>query len=158
MTHLHTQDPVVVPPGGGRAIPGPEGLVVKAGGDDTGGSVAILEATSPPGFAAPPHVHHENEELFYVLEGTFSFLLGDERVTAGPGTFVLVPRGVPHSPGVVGDEPGRVIIGFAPAGAERAFDEFAALAAELGDAFHPAHERVQAVARRYGSEFVEPPA
>jgi mannose-6-phosphate isomerase-like protein (cupin superfamily) len=158
MTSPHTPDAIVVPPDEGRTIPGPEGLVVKAATEDTGGSVAVLEATSPPGFAAPPHIHHEHDELFYIVEGTFAFVLGDRHVTAPAGSFVFVRRGTMHSPRVVGPEPGRVLTAFVPGGAERAFDDFAALAAEMGDDFDPNGERAQAIARSYASELVDRPA
>jgi quercetin dioxygenase-like cupin family protein len=156
-THDHatpTPEPIVVPAGGGRPLPGPEGLVVKAGGADTGGSIAVLEATSAPGFVAPPHVHHDTDELFYVLDGTFEILVGDTVHRAPPGAFVFVPRGTVHSPRVAGDRPGRVLVAMVPGGAERAFDEFAEVAARLGDAFDPGGPEARAVARRYGSDLV----
>jgi mannose-6-phosphate isomerase-like protein (cupin superfamily) len=155
MTHLTTA--IVRGPGDGRVIPGPEGLTVKAAGDETGGSIGVLEATSPPGFGPPRHVHHANDELFYVLEGTFAFALGDEIVQAGPGSLVFVPRGTVHAPRVVGPGPGRVLLAFVPGGAERAFDEFAALAAEGGGHLDPDDPRVQAINERYDSTFVGPP-
>jgi mannose-6-phosphate isomerase-like protein (cupin superfamily) len=155
MTHLTSA--IVRRPGEGRVIPGPEGLTVKAAGDETGGSIGILEATSPPGFGPPRHVHHANDELFYVHEGTFAFLLDDHVVEAGPGSLVFVPRGMVHAPRVVGPGPGRALVAFVPGGAERAFDEFAALAAELGG--HPDLDdpRVRAINERYDSVFVGPP-
>ncbi|HKY65187.1 MAG TPA: cupin domain-containing protein [Acidimicrobiales bacterium] len=155
MTHLTSA--IVRGPGEGRVIPGPEGLTVKAAGDETGGSIGILEATTPPGFGPPRHVHHANDELFYVLEGTFAFLLGDQVVQAGPGSLVFVPRGTVHAPLVVGPGPGRVLLAFVPGGAERAFDEFAALAAELGGHPDPDDPRVRAINDRYDSVFVGPP-
>jgi mannose-6-phosphate isomerase-like protein (cupin superfamily) len=155
MTHLTSA--VVRGPGEGRAIPGPEGLTVKASGDETGGSIGVLEATSPPGFGPPRHIHHETDELFYVLDGEFAFLIGDDVVRAGPGSFVFVPRGTVHAPRVVGDGPGRVLLGFVPGGAEQAFDEFAALTAELGRHPDPDDPRVRAINERYRSVFVGPP-
>ena len=117
----------------------------------------MLEATSPPGFGAPRHVHRSNDEMFYVLAGTFAFLLGDEVVHAGPGSLVFVPRGTVHAPRVVGPEQGRVLVAFVPGGAERAFDEFAALAAEAGGHLDPDDPRVRAIGERYDSVFVGPP-
>jgi mannose-6-phosphate isomerase-like protein (cupin superfamily) len=156
----HPEQPlgaIVLGPGEGRRIPGPEGLVVKAGAEHTDASIAVLEATSQPGFGAPAHVHHECEELFYVLEGRFEFLLGERLVEAGPGSFVLVPRGTVHAPRVISAEPGKMPIMFAPGGAERFFDDFAALVDELGGP--PAHDdpRVEALVRASGSELVGPP-
>jgi mannose-6-phosphate isomerase-like protein (cupin superfamily) len=155
MTHLTSA--IVRRPGEGRVIPGPEGITVKAAGDETGGSIGILEATSPPGFGPPRHIHHANDELFYVLEGTFAFLLGEQVVQAGSGSLVFVPRGTVHAPLVVGPGLGRVLLAFVPGGAERAFDEFAALAAELGGLPDPDDLRIRAINERYDSTFVGPP-
>jgi len=156
MTYLPTR-PIVLGPGEGRIIPGPEGLVVKATAADTQGTVGVLEATSAPGFGPPRHVHHSCDEVFYVLGGEFEILVGEERVRATEGSFVLVPRGTVHAPKVVGPEPGRVLIVFAPGGAEGAFDELAALAAEVGGPLDPADEPLLAIIAKYDSSFVGPP-
>lgn len=92
-----------------------------------------------------------------MLEGTFAFLLSDEVIEAGPGSLVFVPRGMVHAPRVVGPSPGRVLIALVPGGAERAFDEFAALAAELGGHPDPDDPRILAINDRYDSVFVGPP-
>jgi mannose-6-phosphate isomerase-like protein (cupin superfamily) len=148
---------VVRGPGEGRVLPGPEGLTLKAGAEETGGAIAVLEATSAPGFGPPRHIHHRNDELFYVLAGEFLFLVGERLVRAAPGTFVFIPRGTVHAPKVVGPGAGRVLTAFVPGGQERAFEEFARLApARTGDAeLDP--DQAQAVARKYDSEFVGPP-
>ncbi|WOS65590.1 cupin domain-containing protein [Sinorhizobium fredii] len=56
-----------------------------------------MEASFPEGFGPPLHVHHCEDEAFYVLEGKIRFLQGDTDFVAGPGTFVWGPRGVPHA-------------------------------------------------------------
>ena len=61
----------------GRRIPGPEGITVKAGADDTGGVVAVLESTSAPGFGPPRHIHHGSDELFYILGGELDGLIDE---------------------------------------------------------------------------------
>src|SRR5688500_16207518 len=68
---------IVLGPGEGRVIPGPEGVTVRATGEQTGGAIGFLEATSPSGFGAPRHIHHTCDELFYVLAGEFEFLAGE---------------------------------------------------------------------------------
>ena len=50
----------------------------------------------PPGGGPPPHIHRNEDETFYIVEGQIDFLLGDETVTGGPGDFVNVPRGTVH--------------------------------------------------------------
>ena len=110
---------IVLGPGQGRAISGPEGLTLKASGEETGGALGFLEATTPPGFGPPRHIHYGCDELFYVLEGEFDFLLGDRIVHAGPGTFVFIPRGTVHAPKVVGSAAGRVLTAMIPGGVEQ---------------------------------------
>ena len=141
----------------GRRIPGPEGITVKAGADDTGGVVAVLESTSAPGFGPPRHIHHGSDELFYILGGELDVLVGTDTVRATPGSFVRIPRGTVHAPRAVGPEPARVLIVFAPGGPDKVFDEIAALAAELGGPPDPDDPRIQAIVERYDSSFVGPP-
>lgn len=141
--------------GEGRRLPGPEGITLKATGDETGGSIGFFEATSPPGFGPPRHIHHSHDELFYVLEGQFLFAVGDRQITATAGTFVFIPRGTVHAPKVVGTEPGRVLSAFIPGGAEGAFQEFSNLVP--GPDGVPDADQMQAIAEKYDSEFVGPP-
>lgn len=143
----------VLHPGGGVHVPGPEGIVIKVGGPDTHGSVGFVEATSEPGFFAPPHIHHGCDEMFYVLDGEFEFLLGDETVRAAAGSFVFIPRGTVHSPRVFGDKPGKVVFAFVPGGAEQFFLEMAKV--PPGPDGKPNMALLQTISReRYNSEFV----
>lgn len=66
----------------------------KARGRDTGDAYSLFEVQGP--VATPKHLHEAEDEAFFVAAGEVSFLVGDELVTGGPGTFALVPRGVPH--------------------------------------------------------------
>jgi quercetin dioxygenase-like cupin family protein len=146
---------IVLGPGEGRAIPGSE-VMLKATGEQTGGSIGFLEATTPPGAGPPRHIHHGADELFYVLEGHFQFLAGERLVSAPPGTFVFIPRGTVHAAKNVGTEPGRVLAAFVPGGTEGSFEAFARLRSEQGEDADRA-ARVRAVAEQYESEFVGPP-
>lgn len=71
--------------------------------------LTIFVATIQPGGGPPPHVHHKQEEVHYVLEGSFSFLNGDEWIDAAAGTFIYIPRGTLHTFRNTGTEPGRLI-------------------------------------------------
>ena len=139
--------PIVLGPGEGRPIPGREEVVLKATGAETGGTVAFFEATTAPGDGPSPHVHHDNDELFYVLEGRMRFRVGERTVEAGAGAFLFVPRGTVHAARNVGAEPVRLLSAFVPAGPERAMEAFAQA---------PPGERDR-LARESGSEFVAPP-
>ena len=130
-------------PGEGRTI-GTGAITLKATGEETGGSIGFLEATSPPGYGPPRHVHYGCDELFYVLEGQFHFLVGERQVSASPGTFVFIPRGTVHAAKVIGSEPGKVLAAYIPGGQERSFEEYGRLPADV-------------VAEKYDSEFVGPP-
>ena len=76
---------------------------LKATGDRTGDALAMVEFTHPPGFATPRHVHHTADEAFYVLEGAMRGHCGDEMWRATAGSFVWLPRDVPHDYAVEGD-------------------------------------------------------
>lgn len=91
-------DPVSVPADGGEARWWGGGLaVIKATGADTGGQMAILEITEPPGAEAPRHIHHLEDEAFWVLEGDVIFDVGGTTITATDGDYAFGPRDVPHS-------------------------------------------------------------
>lgn len=68
----------------------------KVTGDESGGSHALMEMTVNPGSGTPPHVHHAEDEMFYVLDGTLSLWHGEQKIEAKPGTFVAIPKGTPH--------------------------------------------------------------
>ena len=106
---------------GERHAAGPASqIVIKATGDDTGGSLFLAESTIAPGFEGPPPHHHEAmHDMFYVLEGTLTMRLGDETRLAGPGTFVCVPPGVVHTFSNPGAKPARFLNLTTPAGWER---------------------------------------
>jgi mannose-6-phosphate isomerase-like protein (cupin superfamily) len=98
---------IILGPGEGRKIPGTDAMTLKATSEQTGGSIGFLEATSSPGSGPPRHVHHSSDELFYVLEGEFLFLVGERQVSALPGTFVFIPRGRSTPPRLSGPSPAR---------------------------------------------------
>ena len=83
----------------------------------------------PPGPATPLHVHHAEDEAWYVLDAEFRFRLDDEIHSRPAGSFIFIPRGTAHCWQNVGDEPARVLVIFTPSGMERFFDEFAELPA-----------------------------
>lgn len=71
--------------------------------------MTIFESVITPGGGPPPHVHKQQEEAHYVLEGTFSFLNGTEWIKAPAGSFILIPRGVRHAFRNVGATNGRLL-------------------------------------------------
>lgn len=95
----------------------------KVVGEDTGGSFALLELKVQPQNGPPPHIHHREDEAFYVLKGEFSFLCGDRSTRVAAGSFVYVPKGTLHTFENVGTEPGQLLVVITPAGLEKLFEE-----------------------------------
>jgi mannose-6-phosphate isomerase-like protein (cupin superfamily) len=80
-------------------------------------TLGIIEIA--PGRELEPHVHAEEDDAFYIVEGQLTFVFGDEATTASPGTFVLVPPGVTHGFRNAGTTPVRMLNIHAPAGFDR---------------------------------------
>ena len=91
---------------------------IKASGAETGGAYTAIEAEFTKLAEPPPHVHHAEDEAWYVIEGGLTFTVGDEVREARPGTFVFAPAGVPHT-FRVDVEPTRVLLITTPAGFDR---------------------------------------
>jgi quercetin dioxygenase-like cupin family protein len=99
--------------------------------EQSGGQVAMVESTMPPGAKGPPLHTHDFDEAFYVLDGELTFQLGDELITARQGELAFALRGVPHTLANRSSAPARVLIVFTPAGFERMFARRAAEQAGL---------------------------
>jgi len=135
-------------------------MTFLATGEDTQGQFALIEAVARKGNVPPPHIHHREEETFYVLEGEVTFSVGGQTIKATPGTMVFLPRDVVHS-FVIDSEQLRVLILLTPAGFEGWFKEFSvpAPAMTLPPAEEPSYSELQkmlAAAPRFGTEFVLP--
>lgn len=70
--------------------------VIKATAKDTGGQLAVVEVTEPPGAEAPLHVHQREDEAFWILDGDVTFEVGDTKFEATKGDFAFGPRDIPH--------------------------------------------------------------
>jgi mannose-6-phosphate isomerase-like protein (cupin superfamily) len=94
---MNVRRPVVLGSGGGRAYPmGRISALFKADGDETAGRYSISEWWLEPHTTGPGAHSHPEDDVFYVLEGTMSLLVGEEWFDATPGAFVLVPGGTTH--------------------------------------------------------------
>ena len=129
---------------------------VKAGGEDTGGAFALIEVMIPPRSGPPPHRHSREDEAFYVLEGEFEVHLDEQRLTAGPGSWVRMAKGSLHHFNNIGSKPGKILILATPAGLDQFFLEAGREATdtspESGAATPEDRERLLAVAPKYGIE------
>lgn len=132
--------------------------VIRATGADTGGQMTIVEMTEPPGTEAPLHVHHREDEAFYILEGAATLQVGDESFEVGPGDYAFGPRGVPHRY-TVGPNGCRMLFICTPGGNfENLVREMSQPAGERtlppGGGEEPDMERVAAIAEANGCELL----
>jgi len=114
---------VHLPPEGGDAVwissGGKSDLYrLKATSEDTGGAYALIEITSYPGNGPPPHIHHREDEYFYILEGRIEFQIGEDTTVMEAGSFIHHPRGTLHKYKNVGTEPARLLVTVVPGGWE----------------------------------------
>ena len=129
-------------------------------GEETCGALFMAEVSVPPGGGNPPHIHHREEETFYLRQGTLTVHVGGKTLTASAGDFICLPRGVAHSFQNTGNVDAKFLLVVAPAGLEKFFEE----------AFYPVEDRsaamppmtgefmarVLAAAPKCGMEFVPP--
>jgi quercetin dioxygenase-like cupin family protein len=86
---------------------------IKIGAEDTNGEFGLVEAVARKGDGSPWHVHPEEDEWFYVLDGEFTVYVGADRLSLTPGSFAFGPHGVPHT-FIAETEGAKVLIGFRP--------------------------------------------
>jgi quercetin dioxygenase-like cupin family protein len=133
---------------------------IKASGQTTGGRIAIIEQLARQGAGSPLHVHHKEDEWFYVLEGELKFWLGGKVIVAPAGSFVFGPRDIPHTFAVSSSE-SRFLIGTEPAGFEAFMRELSQPALTLTPPPPPTEppdmEKIVSTAARYGIEILGPP-
>ena len=119
---------------------------------DTNGDLFIIENTNDLKGGPPWHLHHEQEEWFYVINSEYIVEIGDERYRLGPGDSVLAPRKVPHVWAHIGEGTGKLLIAFQPAGKMEAF--FGELAKVEGI---PPREELHRLFSSHGMEVTGPP-
>ena len=121
--------------------------VVRATSEQTKGEYSLFEQILPPGAGMPLHVHHNEDETFYVLEGTVTIWVGEHRITATPGTWVFGPRDVTHAFRAEGDVTARLLLSLNPSG----FEHFIyALGEKDPPTAPPDMNKVLPVAKKYG--------
>jgi quercetin dioxygenase-like cupin family protein len=131
--------------------------VIKATAKDTGGQLAVIEVTEPPGGAAPLHVHHREDEAFWVLDGDVTFEVGETTFEATGGDFAFGPRDIPHRY-EVGDAGCRLLFMLTPAG----FEDMLMMMSEPAASRtlppppegEPDMEQIQGLGKAYGIEML----
>jgi mannose-6-phosphate isomerase-like protein (cupin superfamily) len=125
---------------------------VKAGAAQTNGLLSVFEGRLPPRSEGPPmHVHTRDDEAMYVLEGELVVRLGDETHRVAAGSFVWMPRDVPHGFSNASDVPVRVLGIGVPGGIEEL------LAAVRPDGELLPADELAAIVERFGGRHVGPP-
>jgi len=102
-------------------------IIGKIMSEDTNGAYSTIISHTPANGGPPLHVHENEEEVFYVLEGSFEFTFGDRKVTANKGAMVVLPKNLPHSFKNIGSTTGITLNTMTPGGLEKFFDEIAAI-------------------------------
>ena len=132
--------------------------VIRATGADTGGQMTIVEQTEPPNAVGPLHVHHREDEAFWILQGSATFQVGDQTIEASAGDYLFGPRDIPHKYDT-GPEGCRMLFICTPGG------NFENIVREMGVRAEsrtlpppsdevPDWERVAAIARSNGCELL----
>ena len=106
---------------------------LKATTESTGGAFSLVHEISPAGHATPYHLHHIEDEAFWVLGGSFLFICDGKKTLLGPGGYIFLPRGIPHGIRVEGSAPAEMLILATPG------TGFVGMMQEMAD---PATERV----------------
>jgi quercetin dioxygenase-like cupin family protein len=134
---------------------------IKIGTHETQGRWALVELVTPPGSGPPLHVHRNDDEAFYILEGEITFYVGDAVIEAKAGSFAFAPRNVPHTFVVGTTSPARYLVVAEPAGFDRFVTEVG-IPAETRTLPPPSDgppdvAALGAVAAKYGIEILGPP-
>lgn len=125
----------------------------RAGGAQTDGEAGLIEQITPPGLGSPYHVHHREDEMFYVLEGELRFFSEGQTWVLGPGGFAFLPRNVPHGFRTEGNTAARSLLLVTPAG----FEGFVqALSTSEPAAGPPDLDILVATAARFGLDILGP--
>jgi mannose-6-phosphate isomerase-like protein (cupin superfamily) len=145
---------IVKLPGQGpvRNIAPGRAATLKLQNGETQESVMMFEEVAPVGTVTALHLHHDSDEVAYVLSGEVTFQIGDEITVGGPGTCAFMPRDVPHAWKSTGAEPGKVLFVYTPGRAGKLFEEL--LHRPIGSV---SEQELAEVCDRHGWEVVGPP-
>lgn len=131
----------------------------KVTGNQTNGTLTVIEQVIQPQSGPPPHIHQREDEAFYVLEGKFSFLFGDKQNVFEKGSFVYVPKGTLHTFKNIDEQQGKLMVIIAPAGLEEFFYAIGTPANDISTPpdFDPAMmDKIMELAEHYQMDIVLP--
>lgn len=132
---------------------------IKATAATTGGQFTLLEITCGPGYEGIRHVHHNEDEAFWIIEGDVTLDVGGKIIEMHPGGYAFAPRDIPHS-FKVGQSGGRMLFILTPGGFEDLVMETSEPASSLtlpppSDEM-PDIARLQSIVAKYGGEILLP--
>jgi quercetin dioxygenase-like cupin family protein len=133
--------------------------VVKATTESTGGAFSMPYQIAPPGHATPYHLHHVEDEAFYVLDGEYTFICDGVKTVVGPGGYIFLPRGIPHGIRVSSSVPATMLILATPGnGFVGMMEEMAEPAAErvLPEPKQPDFEKLNRLCAKYQIDILGP--
>jgi quercetin dioxygenase-like cupin family protein len=133
--------------------------IVKATSESTGGAFSMVYQIAPPGHATPYHLHHAEDEAFYVLDGEFTFICDGKKTILGPGGYIFLPRGIPHGIRVSSSVPSTMLILAMPGnGFVGMMQEMAtpALKRELPEPAQPDLEKLARLCAKYQIDILGP--
>jgi len=130
---------------------------IKVGNDETAGALTVVEVDFGPGAGPPPHVHANEHESFYVLDGQVDVLDEGRRFTTGPGSFVFMPQGSHHAFKNTGSTMAKILLLFTPAGFEGYMKEFGTPWSSGSTPPESDMEVATRLAAKYGMTFIDVP-
>lgn len=133
-------------------------VTTRIPGDETDGAFAVLEHVLPPTYETPYHIHHNEAEMSYLLDGEITLYTEQGTLTATPGETLLAPREQPHGFRVTSDDPARRLVFITPAGCEAFFHDVGSPAETrtLPDPAEPDQERLTTIASDYDIDILGP--
>lgn len=135
--------------------------IIHTSGKETSGSYTMIELYATKEGSPPWHVHHREDESFYVIEGAFTFYVGDKAIKAKAGDFLFAPKDIPHTYTVDSEGYARVLMTCSPAGFEDMVRAMSTPATSLipppPETADTDFEKIIELAGKYGVEFIDRP-
>jgi len=146
--------PIIVQSEGGDKLhfPGGDVASIMLNTEQTGGTLAVLACTQAPDSGPPLHIHSNEDELFLIVEGHYSFFVKERWVEVEAGGAVYLPKGIPHCYRNIGATIGRHWVITTPSGWEKFMARFAN---ELANPAGPNPNRIAEITREHGIEHIE---
>lgn len=132
-----------------------ESVTCKVSSENTGGAYSLFEVISPPHGEAPLHIHHGEDEAFYLLDGDLLIQKGEQTFQATAGSCVQFPKGLAHTYKNIGARPAKLLVIVTPGGYEKFFEAMSQVSVPTDGP--PDMAQVMQVAQRFNLEIVGAP-